>query len=76
VQIVMDRPDEEIAIIDRQTHKLSRLVNDVIELEHLTATVHDEGSVALSVKDDGHGMSADCLERLFESFERAPPRPR
>jgi two-component system, sensor histidine kinase len=144
----MDRPDEEIAIIDRQTHKLSRLVNDVIELEHLTfgeigveskaadvasavgravdatraaiargqhrltvdlpdrpiyvaadplrlshilielldnaarytdsgrifvsATVHDEGSVALSVKDDGHGMSADCLERLFEPFERAP----
>jgi two-component system, sensor histidine kinase len=143
----MDRPDEEIAIIDRQTHKLSRLVNDLTELEHLTlgelgveskaidvasavrravdatraaiarghhrlavdlpdrpiyvladplrlshilielldnaarytdsgrifvsVEVH-EGSVALSVKDDGHGMSADCLERLFEPFERAP----
>jgi two-component system, sensor histidine kinase len=143
----IDRRDEEIAIIDRQAHKLSQLVNDVIELERLTfgevgvqskrvdvasavrravdatraaiargqhrLTVDlpdqpvyvagdplrvchvlvklldnaarytdsgrillsvkvSEGSVTISVKDDGHGMAADCLERLFEPFDRAP----
>jgi signal transduction histidine kinase len=32
------REDDEITIIDRQAHKLSRLVNEVLELERLTST--------------------------------------
>jgi len=71
--------DAELPVVladaDRLFQVVSNLLSNAIKYspdggEVLVMTAHENGKVAISVKDHGRGMPPEALKRLFQRYER------
>jgi signal transduction histidine kinase len=64
-----------VADADRLFQVISNLLSNAIKYspdggDVLIMTTHEGGNVAISVKDQGRGMAAEAMKRLFQRYER------